>query len=153
MEPGVRSSGRKKLPNEPEPGREETLRPRFLPFPAPKTGRHYHGDGCSVAVAGVGISAGLPHDGGDIVRISWTCYSFQAAMRSRAIVRVVKVESGLAGVLEPRSGDDPPACALETVRALLGHPHPDGRGMELRGALKAIHSGMLERFLERMERA
>lgn len=60
-------------------------------------------------------------------------------------------EPGLAGVLEPRPGDDPPASAFETVRALLGHPHPDGRGMELRGALKAIHPGMLERFLERLE--
>ena len=60
-------------------------------------------------------------------------------------------EPGLAGVLEPRPGDDPPACAFETVRALLGHPQPDGRGMELRGALKVIHPGMLERFLERLE--
>ncbi len=60
-------------------------------------------------------------------------------------------EPGLAGVLEPRPGDDPPARAFEIVRALLGHPHPDGRGMELRGALKAIHPGMLERFLEMLE--
>ena len=32
----------------------------------------------------------------------------------------------MTGNLEPRSGDDPPALAFEAVRALLGHPHPDG---------------------------
>ncbi len=62
-------------------------------------------------------------------------------------------EPGLAGVLKPRLGDDPPTCAFEAVRALLGHPQPDGRGMELRGALKIIHPGMLERFLKRLEGA
>ena len=57
-------------------------------------------------------------------------------------------DPGLAGVLEPRPGDNLLARAFEAVRALLGHPQPDGRGMELRGALKAIHPGMLEHFLK-----
>ena len=62
-------------------------------------------------------------------------------------------EPGLAKLLAPHPGIDPPSRAFEVVRALLGHPHPDGRGMELRDELKAIHPDMLERFLERMERA
>ena len=60
-------------------------------------------------------------------------------------------EPGLAGVLEPRLGNDPPSRAFEVARNLLRHPEPDGRGMELRDQLKAIHPGLLKRFLEGRE--
>ncbi len=58
-------------------------------------------------------------------------------------------EPGLAGVPAPRPPVDPPSRAFETVRTLLVHPQPDERGMELRGALQAIHPGLLKRFLEK----
>ena len=51
-----------------------------------------------------------------------------------------------------RAPETIPRRAFEVVRALLGHPHPDGRAMELRAALKAIYPGMLERSLEMLER-
>jgi len=60
-------------------------------------------------------------------------------------------EPGLAGVLEPRLGDDPPSRAFEAARNLLRHPEPDGKGMALRGELKAIHPGLLEGFLAARE--
>ena len=57
-------------------------------------------------------------------------------------------EPGLAGVLAPRdTGDDPSSRAFDAVIALLAHPAPDARGIELRRALQAIHPGLLRRFL------
>ena len=56
-------------------------------------------------------------------------------------------EPGLAGVLEPRYGDDGPSRAFDAVIALLAHPGPDERGIELRRALQAIHPGLLARYL------
>ena len=56
-------------------------------------------------------------------------------------------EPGLAGVLEPCNGDDGPSRAFDAVLALLAHPDPDERGIELRRALQAIHPGLLARYL------
>ena len=58
-------------------------------------------------------------------------------------------EPGLAGVLGPRDTRDDPSRAFDAVVALLAHPDPDTRGIELRRALQAIHPGLLERFLEK----
>ena len=55
-------------------------------------------------------------------------------------------EPGLAGVLEPRYGDDGPSRAFDAVIALLTHPGPDERSIELRRALQAIHPGWLVRY-------
>ncbi len=54
----------------------------------------------------------------------------------------------LAGVLKPDGGGAPASRAFGAVRNLLRHPEPDARGLELRAGLKAIHPGLLERFLE-----
>ena len=54
----------------------------------------------------------------------------------------------LAGVLKPDGGGDPASRAFGAVRNLLRHLEPDARGLELRAGLKAIHPGLLERFLE-----
>ena len=62
-------------------------------------------------------------------------------------------EPGLAGVLAPRRTDDGPSRAFDAVMALLAHPGPDERGIELRRALQAIHPGLLERFLARRAQA
>ena len=35
--------------------------------------------------------------------------------------------------------------AIAVIRPLLRHPEPDARGLDLRGALKSIHSGLLGR--------
>ena len=56
-------------------------------------------------------------------------------------------EPGLAGVLRPRYADDDPSRAFDAVIALLAHPGPDDRGIELRRALQAVHPGLLERYL------
>ena len=56
-------------------------------------------------------------------------------------------EPGLAGVLQLRHADDDPSRAFDAVIALLAHPDPDDRGIELRRALQAIHPGLLERYL------
>ena len=56
---------------------------------------------------------------------------------------------GLAGVLGLRDTCDEPSRAFNAVIALLAHPDPDTRGIELRRALRAIHPGLLERFLEK----
>lgn len=58
-------------------------------------------------------------------------------------------EPGLAGVLGLRDTCDDPSRAFNAVIALLAHPGPDTRGIELRRALQAIHPGLLERFLEK----
>ena len=62
-------------------------------------------------------------------------------------------EPGLAGVLAPRDTGDDPSRAFDAVMALLAHPDPDGRGIELRRALQAIHPGLLERFLAKQTQA
>ena len=62
-------------------------------------------------------------------------------------------EPGLAGVLAPRDTCDDPSRAFDAVIALLAHPDPDTRGIELRHALQAIHPGLLERFLEKRGQA
>ena len=62
-------------------------------------------------------------------------------------------EPGLAGVLAPRRADDDPSRAFDAVMALLAHPDPDARGIELRRALQAIHPGLLERFLAKQTQA
>ena len=56
-------------------------------------------------------------------------------------------EPGLARVLAPRRSDDEHSRAFDAVIALLAHPDPDERGIELRRALQDIHTGLLERFL------
>ena len=56
-------------------------------------------------------------------------------------------EPGLAGVLAPRRAGDGPSRAFDAVIALLAHPAPDQRGIELRHALQAIHPGLLARYL------
>ena len=56
-------------------------------------------------------------------------------------------EPGLAGALEPRRTDDGPARAFDAVIALLAHPDPDERGIELRRALQTVHPGLLKRYL------
>ena len=61
-------------------------------------------------------------------------------------------EPGLAGVLEPRDADDGPSRAFDVVIALLTHPGLDERGIELRRTLKAIHPGLLARYLEKRAR-
>ena len=58
-------------------------------------------------------------------------------------------EPGLAGVVAPRRTDDDPSRAFDAVVALLAHPDPDERGIELRRALQDIHPGLLKRFLEK----
>ena len=62
-------------------------------------------------------------------------------------------EPGLAGVLAPRRTDDDPSRAFDAVMALLAHPGPDERGIELRRSLRAIHPGLLQRFLAKRARA
>ena len=62
-------------------------------------------------------------------------------------------EPGLAAGLAPRRRDDGPSRAFDTVMALLAHPSPDERGIELRRSLKDIHPDLLERFLARRARA
>ena len=61
-------------------------------------------------------------------------------------------EPGLAGVLEFRHSDDDPSRAFDLVIALLAHPDPDERGIELRRVLQAIHPGMLARYLAKRGR-
>lgn len=56
-------------------------------------------------------------------------------------------EPGLAGVLAPRGTGDDPSRAFDALAALLAHPEPDERGIELRRSLQAIHPGLLQRFL------
>ena len=56
-------------------------------------------------------------------------------------------EPGLAGVFDPRRLDDDPSLAFDAVMALLAHPEPDERGIELRRALQALHPGLLARYL------
>lgn len=56
-------------------------------------------------------------------------------------------EPSAADWLDPLLTDDFPSRAFDLVKALLAHPHPDKRGIELRNALKAIHPGLLKRFL------
>ena len=62
-------------------------------------------------------------------------------------------EPGLAAVLAPRHRDDAPSRAFDAVMALLAHPSPDERGMELRRSLRDIAPGLLERFLAKRARA
>ena len=62
-------------------------------------------------------------------------------------------EPGLAGVLDPRHGDDEPSRAFDLVIALLSHSNVDERGIELRRSLRDIHPGLLERFLAKRARA
>ena len=61
-------------------------------------------------------------------------------------------EPGLAAVLGPRYADDGPSRAFDVVIALLAHPDPDERGIELRRTLKALHPGLLERYLAKRNR-
>lgn len=61
-------------------------------------------------------------------------------------------EPGLAAVLGPRRADDDPSRAFDVVIALLAHPDPDERGIELRRTLKALHPGLLERYLAKRNR-
>lgn len=58
-------------------------------------------------------------------------------------------EPGLAGVLEPSHADDGPSRAFDVMIALLSHPGPDERSIELRRTLQAIHPGLLARYLEK----
>ena len=62
-------------------------------------------------------------------------------------------EPGLAGVLAPRDSGDDPSRAFDALIALLVHPDPDARGIELRRALQVIHPGLLERFLAKRAQA
>ena len=62
-------------------------------------------------------------------------------------------EPGLAAVLGPRRADDGPSRAFDVVIALLAHPDPDERGIELRRTLKALHPGLLERYLAKRNRS
>ena len=62
-------------------------------------------------------------------------------------------EPGLAGVLAPRRTGDDPSRAFDAVMELLAHPAPDERGIELRRSLRAIHPGLLQRFLARRAQA
>ena len=61
-------------------------------------------------------------------------------------------EPGLAAGLAPRHRDDAPSRAFDAVMALLAHPSPDERGMELRRSLQDIAPGLLERFLAKRAR-
>ena len=61
-------------------------------------------------------------------------------------------EPGLAAGLALRHRDDAPSRAFDTVMALLAHPSPDERGIELRRSLKAIHPDLLDRFLAKRPR-
>ena len=61
-------------------------------------------------------------------------------------------EPGLAGVLESHDSDDDPSRAFDLVIALLAHPDPDERGIELRRALQSIHPGLLARYLAKRGR-
>ena len=61
-------------------------------------------------------------------------------------------EPGLAGVFEPSHADDGPSRAFDVVIALLSHPDPDERSIELRRTLQAIHPGLLARYLEKRAR-
>ena len=61
-------------------------------------------------------------------------------------------EPGLAGVLESRHSDDDPSRAFDLVIALLAHPDPDERGIELRRVLQSIHPGLLARYLAKRGR-
>ena len=61
--------------------------------------------------------------------------------------RMLLEEPGLAAKLAPRHSDDDPSRAFDAVMAVMAHPSPDGRGIELRRSLQAIHPGLLERFL------
>ena len=56
-------------------------------------------------------------------------------------------EPGLARVLAPRRTEDEHSRAFDAAIALLAHPEPDERGIELRRALQDIHTGLLERYL------
>ena len=62
-------------------------------------------------------------------------------------------EPGLAGVLEPRHADDAPSRAFDAVIALISHPDADDRGVALRRALRAVHPGLLDRYLARRGRS
>ena len=61
-------------------------------------------------------------------------------------------EPGLAGVLESLGSDDDPSCVFDLVVALLAHPDPDERGIELRRGLQSIHPGLLQRYLAKRGR-
>ncbi len=56
-------------------------------------------------------------------------------------------EPKLASILEPRRTNDIPSRAYDAVMALLAHPQPDERGMELRRAVQSVHPGLLAYFL------
>ena len=62
-------------------------------------------------------------------------------------------EPGLAGVLAPRRTGGDLSRAFDAVMALLAHPVPDERGIELRRSLQAIHPGLLRRFLAKRAHA